>query len=73
VRALDEMTVLREGRFRPSWGHPGRQSTLLHCIAGSTALTSGSAYLGDVRLGDLKDRQLTLLRRQKVGLFQAFT
>jgi putative ABC transport system ATP-binding protein len=49
------------------------KSTLLHCIAGLDDLTSGSAYIGDVRLGDLKDRALTLLRREKVGfIFQAF-
>jgi len=49
------------------------KSTLLHCIAGLDTLTSGSAYIGEVRLGDLNDRQLTLLRREKVGfVFQAF-
>jgi len=75
VRALDGMTVAFEkGRFSAIMGPSGSgKSTLLHCIAGLDTLTSGSAYIGDVRLGDLNDRQLTLLRREKVGfVFQAF-
>jgi putative ABC transport system ATP-binding protein len=36
-------------------------------------LTSGQAYIGDVELGALNDRELTLLRRDRVGfVFQAF-
>ncbi|MCU0281482.1 MAG: ABC transporter ATP-binding protein [Acidimicrobiia bacterium] len=75
VCALDDMTVAFEkGRFSAIMGPSGSgKSTLLHCIAGLDDLTSGSAYIGDVRLGDLKDRALTLLRREKVGfIFQAF-
>ena len=49
------------------------KSTLLHCIAGLDNLTSGSTYLGDVDLGSLKDKDLTILRRERVGfVFQAF-
>ncbi len=75
VCALDDMSVAFEkGRFAAIMGPSGSgKSTLLHCIAGLDTLTSGSAFIGDVRLGDLNDRQLTLLRRQKVGfVFQAF-
>jgi putative ABC transport system ATP-binding protein len=75
VRALDGMTVAFEkGRFSAIMGPSGSgKSTLLHCIAGLDSLTTGSAYIGDVRLGDLNDRELTLLRRRKVGfVFQAF-
>jgi putative ABC transport system ATP-binding protein len=75
VRALDDMTVAFEkGRFSAIMGPSGSgKSTLLHCIAGLDTLTSGSAYIGEVRLGDLDDRRLTLLRREKVGfIFQAF-
>ena len=75
VCALDDMTVAFEkGRFAAIMGPSGSgKSTLLHCIAGLDSLTSGSAYIGDVRLGDLNDRELTLLRRRKVGfVFQAF-
>jgi putative ABC transport system ATP-binding protein len=49
------------------------KSTLLHCTAGLDELTSGSVYIGDVALGDLNDKELTLLRRAKVGfVFQSF-
>ena len=75
VCALDGMTVeFERGRFAAIMGPSGSgKSTLLHCIAGLDTLSEGSAYIGDVRLGDLSDRQLTLLRREKVGfVFQAF-
>jgi putative ABC transport system ATP-binding protein len=75
VEALRGVDVsIAAGEFVAIMGPSGSgKSTLLHCIAGLDSLTSGSAYIGDVRLGDLKDRQLTLLRRQKVGfVFQAF-
>jgi putative ABC transport system ATP-binding protein len=75
VCALDDMTVaFEQGRFSAIMGPSGSgKSTLLHCIAGLDTLSSGSAYIGDARLGDLNDRQLTLLRREKVGfVFQAF-
>jgi len=75
VCALDSMSVsFEKGRFTAIMGPSGSgKSTLLHCVAGLDTLTSGSAYIGEIRLGDLNDRQLTLLRREKVGfVFQAF-
>jgi len=75
VRALDRINVTFEtGRFTAIMGPSGSgKSTLLHCIAGLDMLTAGDAYIGDQRLGDLTDKQLTLLRREKVGfIFQAF-
>ncbi|NIR36515.1 MAG: ABC transporter ATP-binding protein, partial [Actinobacteria bacterium] len=75
VRALDRINVAFDaGRFTAIMGPSGSgKSTLLHCIAGLDDLTSGDAYIGDVRLGDLTEKQLTLLRREKVGfVFQAF-
>jgi putative ABC transport system ATP-binding protein len=49
------------------------KSTLLHCIAGLDDLTSGSVFIGEQDLGQLNDRELTLLRRTRVGfVFQAF-
>jgi len=75
VRALDRINVTFEtGRFTAIMGPSGSgKSTLLHCIAGLDTLTSGDAYIGDQRLGDLSDKELTLLRREKVGfIFQAF-
>jgi putative ABC transport system ATP-binding protein len=62
------------GQFTAIMGPSGSgKSTLLHCIAGLDNLTSGAAYLGDVDLGSLKDKELTILRREHVGfVFQAF-
>jgi putative ABC transport system ATP-binding protein len=49
------------------------KSTLMHCIAGLDTLTSGHVYIGDVDLGGLRERELTLLRRSNVGfVFQTF-
>jgi putative ABC transport system ATP-binding protein len=45
----------------------------MHCLAGLDPLTSGHAYIGDIELGSLNDRQLTVLRRERIGfVFQAF-
>ena len=75
VTALDHVTVdFATGRFTAIMG-PSRsgKSTLMHCIAGLDEVTSGTVRIGDTRLADLNDRQLTELRRTKVGfIFQAF-
>lgn len=75
VRALDEVTVsFEQGRFSAIMGPSGSgKSTLLHCTAGLDELTSGKVFIGDQDLGALNDRELTLLRRTRVGfVFQAF-
>jgi putative ABC transport system ATP-binding protein len=75
VRALDDVTVaFPAGRFTAIMGPSGSgKSTLLHCLAGLDDLTSGRAYVGDVDLGDLRDDELTVLRRTRLGfVFQAF-
>ena len=49
------------------------KSTLMHCLAGLDTLTSGAVYIGDTYLAKLNDKQLTELRRSKVGfIFQAY-
>jgi putative ABC transport system ATP-binding protein len=49
------------------------KSTLLHCIAGLDVLTSGSVYLGDLEISALSEKQLTLVRRDRLGfVFQAY-
>jgi putative ABC transport system ATP-binding protein len=49
------------------------KSTLLQCIAGLDTLTSGSVRIGDVDIGELNDRKLTELRRDRIGfIFQSF-
>jgi putative ABC transport system ATP-binding protein len=75
VRALDDVTVaFAAHRFTAIMGPSGSgKSTLMHCLAGLDDLTSGTVFIGDVELGALSDRQLTLLRRDHVGfVFQAF-
>nr|WP_310279099.1 ATP-binding cassette domain-containing protein [Haloactinomyces albus] len=49
------------------------KSTLMHCLAGLDTVASGSVVLGDTEIVGLGDKQLTLLRRQRVGfVFQTF-
>jgi putative ABC transport system ATP-binding protein len=75
VVALDEVTVdLPTGRFTAIMGPSGSgKSTLLHCLAGLDRLTDGQVFVAEVELGLLPDKQLTLLRRTRIGLvFQAF-
>jgi len=75
VRALDGVTVdFEQGKFTAIMGPSGSgKSTLMHCVAGLDDLTSGSVHIGGVELGSLSDRDLTLLRRDKVGfVFQAY-
>jgi putative ABC transport system ATP-binding protein len=75
VRALDAVDVAFDSeRFTAIMGPSGSgKSTLMHALAGLDDLTSGSVLIGDVELGTLNDRKLTMLRRDKLGfVFQAF-
>ena len=75
VRALDGVSVgFEAGRFTAIMGPSGSgKSTLLHCMAGLDAPTSGTVLIGDIDLTTLSEKQLTLLRRKKVGfVFQAY-
>jgi putative ABC transport system ATP-binding protein len=75
VRAIDGIDVeFESGHFTAIMGPSGSgKSTLMHCMAGLDTLTSGHAYLGDVDLAPLGERQRTRIRRDRVGfIFQAF-
>jgi putative ABC transport system ATP-binding protein len=49
------------------------KSTLMHCVAGLDALTSGHAFIGNLDLSTLTERQLTAVRRDRIGfVFQAY-
>jgi putative ABC transport system ATP-binding protein len=75
VVALDEVTLdLCAGEFTAVMGPSGSgKSTLLHCCAALDSATSGSVYLGDTDLTRLKDKDLTRLRRDRIGfVFQSF-
>jgi putative ABC transport system ATP-binding protein len=75
VRALDDVTVeFDPERFTAIMGPSGSgKSTLMHCVAGLDTLTSGEVYIGDVELGSLSDKELTRMRRERIGfVFQAY-
>ena len=75
VRALDGVDVeFEKGQFTAIMGPSGSgKSTLMHCSAGLDELTLGTVEIGDVELGSLSEKDLTLLRRDKVGfVFQSF-
>ncbi|WP_407549892.1 ABC transporter ATP-binding protein [Streptomyces sp. Pv4-95] len=75
VVALDSVSVdFRQAQFTAIMGPSGSgKSTLMHCMAGLDSISAGSARIGDVELASLNDKQLTRLRRDKIGfIFQAF-
>jgi putative ABC transport system ATP-binding protein len=75
VRALDGVSAdFASGRFTAIMGPSGSgKSTLLHCLAGLDRPTAGEIHLGEVDITTLGDRQLTLMRRDRVGfIFQSF-
>ena len=75
VTALNGVTEeFPTGQFTAIMGPSGSgKSTLLHCLAGLDELTSGTVSVGGVELGSLSDKELTHLRREKVGfIFQAY-
>jgi putative ABC transport system ATP-binding protein len=75
VRALDGISVeFAAGQFSAIMGPSGSgKSTLMHCMAGLDTITSGQVYVGDVELSSLNDKELTRLRRDKIGfIFQAY-
>ena len=75
VRALDGVNVTFDrSRFTAIMGRSGSgKSTLLHCIAGLDRLTSGQVFLGDLEISALSEKQLTIVRRDRLGfVFQAY-
>ncbi len=75
VTALQEVSIaFPAGEFAAVMGPSGSgKSTLMHCMAGLDEVTGGSVWIGDQDISTLTDRQLTRMRRQRVGfIFQAF-
>jgi putative ABC transport system ATP-binding protein len=75
VTALDDVSVqLNQGEFTAIMGPSGSgKSTLLHLLAGLDRADSGRVYLGDTEITSMKDKALTLLRRDRIGfIFQSF-
>src|SRR3954452_5770457 len=75
VDALADVSLdFPAGRYAAIMGASGSgKSTLMHLLAGLDTPTSGRVVLDDVDLSTLDDKQLTRLRRDKVGfIFQSF-
>ena len=75
VRALDDVTVdVRRGRFTAIMGPSGSgKSTLCTAWPGSTSSRRARSSSATSTLGALSDKELTLLRRERIGfVFQSF-
>jgi putative ABC transport system ATP-binding protein len=75
VIALDDVDVdFAAGQFTAIMGPSGSgKSTLMHCMAGLDRLSSGSIVVDDLDITHATEKQLTLLRRDRLGfIFQAF-
>ncbi|MGH9027147.1 MAG: ABC transporter ATP-binding protein [Acidimicrobiia bacterium] len=75
VRALDEVDAeFSRGHFTAIMGPSGSgKSTLLHCMAGLDRVTAGEVFLGGVELTGLSERELTVVRRDRIGfVFQSY-
>ena len=75
VLALDSVDVdIARGRFTAVMGPSGSgKSTMMHCLAGLDTVSAGQVWLGDTEITGLKERELTRLRRDRIGfMFQSF-
>lgn len=75
VVALDGVSIdFEKGKFTAIMGPSGSgKSTLMHCIAGLDTIDSGSIRIASEEITGMKEKQLTLLRRSKIGfIFQSF-
>ena len=75
VRALDGVNLTVEnGEFVAIVGTSGSgKSTLLHMLGGLDRPTSGSVTVDGKNIFELKDEELTIFRRRKIGfVFQSF-
>jgi putative ABC transport system ATP-binding protein len=75
VRALCTVSMeVAYGEFVAVMGPSGSgKSTLMHLLAGLDRPSEGNVYIEGQNVTTMKDKELTLLRRQRVGfIFQAF-
>ena len=75
VRALDNVDLeINEGEFVAIIGKSGSgKSTLLHMIGGLDIPTSGKVYIDNKNIFTLKEEELAVFRRRKIGfIFQDY-
>ena len=75
VVALDHVSIeFGKNEFTAIMGPSGSgKSTLMHTMAGLDSATSGSAFIGDTDMSALNDKNITALRRDRLGfVFQSF-
>ena len=75
VRALCTVSIdVAASEFLAVMGPSGSgKSTLMHLLAGLDSPTDGDVFIGGENITTMKDKELTLLRRERVGfIFQAF-
>lgn len=75
VVALDGVNVeFQRNEFTAIMGPSGSgKSTLMHVMAGLDSATGGSAFIGETDLSQLNDKEITALRRDRLGfIFQSF-
>jgi putative ABC transport system ATP-binding protein len=75
VRALCTVSMdVDYGEFVAVMGPSGSgKSTLMHLLAGLDRPTEGNVYIEGENVTEMKDKELTMLRRKRVGfIFQAF-
>ncbi|PRQ10459.1 peptide ABC transporter ATP-binding protein [Corynebacterium sp. 13CS0277] len=75
VLALDHVSIeFAAGEFTAIMGPSGSgKSTLMHTMAGLDSVTAGHTFIGDTDLSQLNDKDMTTLRRDRLGfVFQSF-
>jgi putative ABC transport system ATP-binding protein len=75
VTALAGVSIeIPAGSFTAVMGPSGSgKSTLMQCMAGLDAVDEGRAWIGGAEITSLSDKNLTRLRRDRIGfVFQAF-
>ena len=75
VRAIDNTSIeIGKGEFVAIVGKSGSgKSTLLHMLGGLDIPTSGKVFIGGKDIFQLKEEELAVFRRRKIGfVFQAF-
>lgn len=74
VKAIDDVSFeIEEGEFVAIIGPSGSgKTTILHTIAGLEKPTSGKVYFYDKSIYEMNKKDLTILRRQKIGIIYQF-